>query len=105
MTIELVKNPDISARLGQLKRPNQTLVGFALETDNETENATGKMMRKGLDWIALNSLRDAGAGFRTDTNKVTLIAADGRVSEIPLMAKSEVARRMVETIFCNADNQ
>ncbi len=105
MTIELVKNPDISARLGQLKRSNQTLVGFALETDNETENATGKMMRKGLDWIALNSLRDAGAGFRTDTNKVTLIAADGRVSEIPLMAKSEVARRMVETIFCNADNQ
>ncbi len=103
MTIELVKNPDISARLGQLKRSNQTLVGFALETDNETENATGKMMRKGLDWIALNSLRDAGAGFRTDTNKVTLIAADGRVSEIPLMAKSEVARRMVETILCNAD--
>lgn len=101
MTISLVKNPDISARLGKMKQPGQTLVGFALETDNEMDNALGKMKRKGLDWIALNSLRDAGAGFRTDTNKVTLIAADGRTSDLPLMSKAEVAKRMVETIFIN----
>lgn len=99
LTLELVKNPDISATLGKMKTSGQILVGFALETDNELENAAGKMRRKGLDWIALNSLRDPGAGFRTDTNKVTLISAKGVVDEIPLMPKAEVARRIVEECF------
>lgn len=99
LTLELVKNPDISATLGKMKTSGQILVGFALETDNEFENAAGKMRRKGLDWIALNSLRDPGAGFQTDTNKVTLISAKGVVEEIPLMPKAEVARRIVEECF------
>lgn len=99
ITLELVKNPDISAILGMMKSSGQKLVGFALETDNEFDNAVGKMKRKGLDWIALNSLREAGAGFRTDTNKVTLISAQGAVTEIPLMSKTEVARRIVEECF------
>lgn len=99
ITLELVKNPDISATIGMMKSSGQRLVGFALETDNEFDNAVGKMQRKGLDWIALNSLREAGAGFRTDTNRVTLISAQGAVTEIPLMSKTEVARRIVEECF------
>ena len=99
ITLELVKNPDISATLGAMKKPGQTLVGFALETDSEMENALGKMKRKNLDWIALNSLRDKGAGFRTDTNKITLLSAGGGTTEYPLMSKEEVARLMIEEIF------
>ncbi len=99
ITLELVKNPDISATLGGMKKPGQTLVGFALETDSEMENALGKMRKKNLDWIALNSLRDKGAGFRTDTNKITLLSANGGNTEYPLMSKEEVARKMIEEIF------
>ncbi|MDE5978411.1 MAG: bifunctional phosphopantothenoylcysteine decarboxylase/phosphopantothenate--cysteine ligase CoaBC, partial [Muribaculaceae bacterium] len=70
--IKLVKNPDIARMLGEMKAPGQMLVGFALETDNEADNALDKMERKNLDMIVLNSLRDKGAGFATDTNKVTV---------------------------------
>ena len=69
--IKLVKNPDIAANLGAIKRPNQTLVGFALETNNEENNALEKLHRKNLDMIILNSLQDSGAGFGKDTNKIT----------------------------------
>lgn len=102
ITLCLKRNPDIAATLGKMKTPRQTLVGFALETDNERANALGKMARKGFDWIALNSLREAGAGFGTDTNRISLLSADGRQLEIPLMSKSEAARRMVRTIFINS---
>ncbi|MCC7297280.1 MAG: bifunctional phosphopantothenoylcysteine decarboxylase/phosphopantothenate--cysteine ligase CoaBC, partial [Bacteroidia bacterium] len=71
--IHLVKNPDILATLGSLKIKEQVLVGFALETENELENAKEKLKRKNLDLIVLNSMRDAGAGFGHDTNKITLI--------------------------------
>ncbi len=97
ITVEFIKNPDISARLGEMKTADQVLVGFALETDNEIDNAIGKMKRKNLDWIALNSLCDKGAGFRTDTNKVTLLSAVGSRVDIPLMDKQEVASVIVET--------
>ena len=87
----LVKNPDIAATLGKRKAQNQILVGFALETDHEFENATAKMKRKNLDMIVLNSLRDKGAGFATDTNKVTVFTADGDETAFDLKEKIAVA--------------
>ncbi|MCD8394821.1 MAG: bifunctional phosphopantothenoylcysteine decarboxylase/phosphopantothenate--cysteine ligase CoaBC [Bacteroidales bacterium] len=96
--IELVKNPDIAAALGQSKREDQVLVGFALETDNEQANALDKMRRKGLDFIALNSLKDADAGFGVDTNRVTLFAADGTSTELPFGTKAEVASSILNHI-------
>ena len=91
ITLELVKNPDIIASLGEIKRKGQKLVGFALETDNELANAKEKLRRKNLDMIVLNSLNDKGAGFGTDTNRVTVIYADGEQKTFPLMSKKELA--------------
>lgn len=96
--IKLVKNPDIAATLGGMKRPGQMLVGFALETDHEDANAMEKLSKKHLDMIVLNSLRDKGAGFGTDTNKVTIFKADGSSRHYPLKGKSEVAGDIVDTI-------
>lgn len=98
MTLQLVQNPDILATLGSRKQPGQRLVGFALETDHELENAQGKLARKNLDFIVLNSLRDAGAGFGVDTNKVTLLGRDGSRSDLPLASKREVARQIINLI-------
>ena len=98
MHLELVQNPDILATLGQAKKEGQTLVGFALETDNEEGNAQHKLEKKNLDFIVLNSLRDKGAGFGVDTNKVTIISRDGHRKESPLLSKKEVAQMIVETI-------
>ena len=98
MTLRLVQNPDILATLGTMKRDGQRLVGFALETDNELQNAEGKLRRKNLDFIVMNSLRDAGAGFGVDTNKVTILGADGSRKESPLMTKTEIARLIVNTV-------
>jgi len=97
--IELVKNPDIAKTLGQKKRDGQTLVGFALETDNESVNARGKLESKNLDMIVLNSLRDKGAGFGTDTNKVTIYTRDGRELPFGTKPKEEVARDIIDTIM------
>lgn len=94
MTIELEPNKDIAAALGLCKRPGQRLVGFALETDNGEQNARDKMNRKNLDFIVLNSLKDKGAGFAVDTNKVTIIDREG-ATDYPLKNKSEVARDIV----------
>ena len=96
--IKLEKNPDIAKALGEMKRPGQVTVGFALETNNESHNAQAKLNRKNLDFIVLNSLRDKGAGFRTDTNKVTIIHRDGTVDEGSLKPKSEVARDIVDAL-------
>ncbi|MBR0362270.1 MAG: bifunctional phosphopantothenoylcysteine decarboxylase/phosphopantothenate--cysteine ligase CoaBC, partial [Alistipes sp.] len=85
LRIELVRTKDIAAELGKTKE-GRTLVGFALETDNEEANAEGKLERKNFDFVVLNSLRDKGAGFGGDTNKVTLIDRNGR-EEHPLMSK------------------
>lgn len=98
ITLELIQNPDILATLGGMKREDQTLVGFALETDHELENAKGKLQRKNLDYIVLNSLRDKGAGFGVDTNKVTILSRNGRCKKSPLLSKSEIARLIVEEI-------
>ena len=96
--IRLVKNPDIAAALGERKRPGQTLVGFALETDHEMDNAADKMKRKHLDMIVLNSLRDEGAGFGTDTNLVTILSADRRSTRYDLKSKREVACDILDQI-------
>lgn len=90
-TLRLVPNPDIAATLGK-KKGDRLLVGFALETDNEIANALGKMERKNLDMIVLNSLNDPEAGFNKDTNKVTLLMADGRELPFGVKSKKEVAR-------------
>ncbi|MCI8997549.1 MAG: bifunctional phosphopantothenoylcysteine decarboxylase/phosphopantothenate--cysteine ligase CoaBC [Muribaculaceae bacterium] len=96
--IELVKNPDIAATLGAAKKPGQQLVGFALETDHEFDNALEKLARKNLDMIVLNSMRDRGAGFGTDTNKVTIFTRESR-KEYPLKSKREVAADIVDAII------
>ncbi len=96
MTLTLRRTRDIAAHLGACKA-GRLLVGFALETDSEAEHAREKLDRKNLDFIVLNSLRDPGAGFRGDTNRVTLIDRDGSEA-LPLMAKSEVARRIADRI-------
>lgn len=98
MTLTLVQNPDILATLGSMKTDKQTLVGFALETDNEEANAQCKLEKKNLDYIVLNSLRDAGAGFGVDTNKVYIISRDGKRTESPLLSKREVAKMIIEEI-------
>lgn len=97
--IKLVKNPDIAATLGKEKKEGQTLVGFALETDHEMTNAADKIERKNLDMIVLNSLRDKGAGFGTDTNKVTIIHRSGCSTAYDLKPKTEVARDIVDEII------
>ena len=96
MSIELVRTKDIARSLGKQKG-ERVLVGFALETDNESANAEGKLKRKNFDFVVLNSLRDKGAGFRGDTNKVTILDALSAV-EHPLMSKSEVATIIVDKI-------
>ena len=96
MRIELKRTKDIAKELGALKG-NRVLVGFALETDNEEANAEGKLQRKNFDFVVLNSLQDAGAGFRGDTNKVTLIDRNGS-EEHPLMSKRDVAKVIVDKI-------
>ncbi|MBR0072325.1 MAG: phosphopantothenoylcysteine decarboxylase, partial [Bacteroidales bacterium] len=98
LDIHLVQNPDILATLGKMKSGRQLLIGFALETDNELENAKSKLARKNLDMIVLNSLKDAGAGFGHDTNKVTLIAADGTVTDGSLKSKADVAKDIVDRV-------
>jgi phosphopantothenoylcysteine decarboxylase/phosphopantothenate--cysteine ligase len=102
-TIELVKTVDIAKTLGEQKQASQLMIGFALETDNELENAQGKLQRKNLDLIVLNSLRTEGAGFGHDTNAVTLLNKAGELTEIPLQSKQAVAKRIVAEI-CNILN-
>lgn len=97
LTIELVKNVDIAAALGKQKKPGQFSVGFALETDNESANAAEKLKKKNLDMIVLNSLRDEGAGFKHDTNKITIIEKDS-VTAFDLKLKTEVAQDIVRFI-------
>lgn len=91
MDIHLVQNPDILASLGKMKQDNQRLIGFALETNDEMLNAQSKLAKKNLDFIVLNSLRDSGAGFGYDTNKVTFIHRSGEVEQQELKTKAQVA--------------
>jgi len=92
------KTSDIAATLGNKKRPDQVMVGFALETQNESENASKKLAKKNFNFVVLNSLRDEGAGFGTDTNKVTLIWPGNKQQEFGLKPKSQVAADIVKEI-------
>jgi phosphopantothenoylcysteine decarboxylase/phosphopantothenate--cysteine ligase len=98
LQLPLSKTVDIAATLGELKTKNQFLVGFALETNDELLNAEKKLNSKNLDFIVLNSLNDKGAGFGTDTNKVTLIFKGNKNIDLPLMSKSKVASNIVESL-------
>jgi len=91
MVIRLKPTADIAAGLGSAKKKGQMVVGFALETDNEMENAVGKLKRKSLDMIVLNSLRDEGAGFGGDTNRVTIVDRYNKIDKFELKPKDEVA--------------
>lgn len=97
MLLALKPTLDIAAALGEMKKPNQRLVGFALETTDELGNAHRKLKKKNLDFIVLNSLNDTGAGFSHDTNKVTLVSADGEVA-FPLKSKREVANDIIDRL-------
>jgi phosphopantothenoylcysteine decarboxylase/phosphopantothenate--cysteine ligase len=98
MTITLKPTQDIAAEMGRLKQPRQTLVGFALETTDEHTNASGKLERKNLDFIVLNSLNDAGAGFMHDTNKITIIEHGDVTTAYDLKPKTEVAKDIVDKL-------
>lgn len=98
LTIELTKNPDILSGLGKLKK-HQILVGFALETQNEIENAKAKLQRKNLDLIVLNSLRDSEAGFQKSTNKITILPHSGEIVAFEAKNKSEVAKDILTFII------
>ena len=95
LLLELIKNPDILHWAGQMKKDSQFLVGFALETTDEITHATQKLERKNLDCIILNSLQDSGAGFATDTNKVTILDKQKNKSELSLKPKYEIAQEIV----------
>ena len=97
LTLELEPTKDIAQALGQMKRENQVMVGFALETNDEENHAKEKLQKKNLDFIVLNSLHDEGAGFQHDTNKVALIDKEGEKS-FPLKSKREVAKDIVNKL-------
>jgi phosphopantothenoylcysteine decarboxylase / phosphopantothenate---cysteine ligase len=97
--IELKPTEDIAAALGKMKKENQILVGFALETTNEKANAQKKLEKKNLDFIVLNSLNDAGAGFGVDTNKITIIGKNNKTVPFELKSKKEVAADIVKMMI------
>ena len=99
MFIELARTTDIAGALSELKRDDQTVVGFALETNNEEDNAIQKLRKKNFDFIVLNSLNDQGAGFGHDTNKITIIDRDENKEHFDLKTKKEVAEDIVQTIL------
>ena len=96
--IRLVKNPDIAATVSKAKKPGQVMCGFALETDHEMEHAAAKLQRKQLDAIVVNSLRDKGAGFGTDTNKVTIVTAGVKEYAFELKSKADVAADILDVL-------
>lgn len=95
LEFKLIKTKDIAASLGKSKTSGQVVAGFSLETENEMDNAVKKLKDKNLDLIILNSLKDEGAGFGTDTNKITIINKKGETKSFPVKMKSEVAADIV----------
>ncbi len=98
MDLKLDKTDDILRKLGEIKRENQFICGFAMETENLLENASAKLVKKNVDMIVANNLRTEGAGFGTETNIVTLIKKDGNI-ELPIMTKDEVAKAILDEII------
>ncbi|MGB9596739.1 MAG: bifunctional phosphopantothenoylcysteine decarboxylase/phosphopantothenate--cysteine ligase CoaBC [Candidatus Poribacteria bacterium] len=98
MTLILEENPDILAELGKNKKDGQTIIGFSMETENLLENSIKKLKKKNVDYIIANDLSKEGAGFGTDTNIVTIISADGKIKELPLMSKYDVANIILDLV-------
>jgi len=96
--LDLIPTKDIAQNLGKLKTEKQILIGFALETDNELENAFSKLKKKNLDMIVLNSLKDEGAGFNFDTNKITIIDSNNNITKFELKPKKEIAIDIIQVI-------
>ncbi len=105
LNIQLEKTPDIAENIGKKKKNDQFVVGFALETDNELQNATTKLKKKNFDFIVLNSLNDKGAGFNVDTNKITIIKKDKSITEYKLKNKTDVAKDIVEELIKTIEKQ
>mgnify|MGYP002623927314 FL=1 len=105
MTLRLVKTEDILKTLGQKKKENQMLVGFALETENGIENAKKKLHSKNIDMIVLNTMNEAGVGFKTKTNKVNIITKDDKILEYGLKPKNEVAQDILDVIYQSLTRQ
>jgi len=97
--LELIPTTDIAAELGKMKKPGQFIAGFALETENETENALLKLHRKNLDMIVLNSLREEGAGFGYDTNRITIIDRNNNIDKFELKSKKDAAKDILNKII------
>lgn len=97
LNIRLLPNPDIAAELGRMKHPRQTLVGFALETNNEQQNAEKKLEKKNLDFIVLNSLRNEGTCFQSDENQISIISKEGRI-DYEKKKKTAVARDIIDAL-------
>lgn len=102
-TLTLTKNPDIAKDLGSRKEVGQLLVGFALETNNGLENAQGKLEKKNLDFIVLNSPSDEGTGFGHDTNRITILARNTKPKEFELKSKKAIAQDIVNEITTYLD--
>lgn len=98
LTLEMVKTRDIAAELGKIKRPDQVIAGFALETQNGEVNAKEKLQKKNFDFIVLNSLRDPGAGFQYDTNKISILRRDNKILEFELKTKMEAAGDILDEL-------
>ena len=96
--LTLKKNPDIAAAFGKVKQPGQLSVGFALETENEIQHAKEKLHRKNFDLIVLNSLKDEGAGFQKETNKITIIDTDNNIYPFELKSKEDVAKDILQVV-------
>ena len=103
--IQLTPNPDIARAVGLAKRDDQVSVGFALETDNEQANAQGKLERKNLNFIVMNSMRDKNAGFQVDTNKVTIFTDKGETIQGECKSKRDVARDIVDVLYTYLSRQ
>jgi phosphopantothenoylcysteine decarboxylase/phosphopantothenate--cysteine ligase len=99
LQLTLVKTKDILKSLGVIKKENQLLVGFALETENEKENALSKLHNKNADFIVMNSLNDSGAGFGSDTNKITIFDKHGTETDVDLQSKKQLADVIINTIL------
>lgn len=104
-SLKMSKTKDIALELSKLKKNNQLSVGFALETNNEEENAMKKVVKKNFDFIVLNSLQDKGAGFRYDTNKIKILRKDGSISDFPLKSKTEVAKDILAEVITQLNSK
>lgn len=104
LILRLKPTEDIAAALGKIKRGDQLLAGFALETDDELENARTKLKKKNLDFIVLNSLRQEGAGFGYDTNRITIIDRNNIIDKFELKSKEEVARDILDKVVSMLNN-